>query len=97
VERHDSGSAVQDDLDGVVSAALDAAQHLLAKNGEFFPFGITVSDSGDIGLTATDPESVITPRHSPCWIPFTRARPAIVSLIERSGSLLMSRPAAATP
>jgi hypothetical protein len=46
---------VQDDLDRVVTAALDTAQHLLARNGEFFPFGITVSESGDVGMTAGDP------------------------------------------
>lgn len=53
--RQTTPQAVQDDLDGVLSAALDTAQHLLAKNGDFFPFGITVSDIGDIGMAAGDP------------------------------------------
>jgi hypothetical protein len=53
--RDTTPQAVQDDLDGVVTAALNAAQHLLTKNGEFFPFGITVSRSGEIGMTAADP------------------------------------------
>jgi hypothetical protein len=42
-------------LDAVVTAALNAAQDLLTKNGEFFPFGITVAESGDVGLAAADP------------------------------------------
>jgi len=46
---------VQDDLDAALSAGLDAALNLLTKNGEFFPFGVTVNDVGQVGLTATDP------------------------------------------
>jgi len=46
---------VQDDLDSALSAALDAALNLLTKNGEFFPFGVTVNDAGQVGLTAADP------------------------------------------
>lgn len=46
---------VQDDLDAVVTAALDAALALLSKNGEFFPFGVTISDAGDVAMAAADP------------------------------------------
>jgi hypothetical protein len=53
--RATTSQAVQDDLDAVVGAALDAAQSLLAKQGEFFPFGITLSDAGEMGFTGADP------------------------------------------
>jgi hypothetical protein len=46
---------VQDDLDALATAALDAAEGLLAKRGEFFPFAVTVRDDGEIGLAAADP------------------------------------------
>ena len=54
--RETTPPAVQDDLDAVLTAALDAAEHHLARSGEFFPFGITVSDSGDIGIAGAIPE-----------------------------------------
>lgn len=53
--RDSTPQAVQDDLDAVLSAALDAALNLLSKSGEFFPFGVTVSDAGAVGLAAADP------------------------------------------
>ena len=53
--RDTTPQQVQDDLDGVVSTALDAALSLLTKNGQFFPFGVTVSDEGDIAMAAADP------------------------------------------
>jgi len=43
---------VQDDLDDIATAALDAAKDMLTKRGEFFPFGITVSSDGEVGLAA---------------------------------------------
>jgi hypothetical protein len=52
--RETTPQPVQDDLDGVITAALHAAQDLLTKNGEFFPFGITVAESGEVGLAAAD-------------------------------------------
>ncbi|MDX6286994.1 MAG: hypothetical protein QOG53_2479 [Frankiales bacterium] len=52
--RETTPQLVQDDLDAVLSAALDAAQNLLNKNGEFFPFGVTVSETGEVGLAAAD-------------------------------------------
>src|SRR4051812_37232475 len=52
--RETTPQPVQDDLDAVLSAALDAAQNLLNKNGEFFPFGVTVSEAGEVGLAAAD-------------------------------------------
>ncbi|WP_456845108.1 hypothetical protein [Cellulomonas sp. P5_C6] len=53
--RDTTPADVQDDLDGVVGAALDAAQDLLAKNGEFFPFVITLDNDGALALAAGDP------------------------------------------
>jgi len=53
--REATPQSVQDDLDGVVTAALNAAQDLLTKNGEFFPFILTLSASGDMGLAAAEP------------------------------------------
>jgi hypothetical protein len=53
--RDDTPPAVQDDLDSLAAVALDAARHLLDKNGEFFPFGVTLSDDGEQRLVAGDP------------------------------------------
>ena len=53
--REATPKSVQDDLDGIVTAALNAAQDLLTKNGEFFPFAMTMSASGEMGLAAADP------------------------------------------
>ncbi|MEM9789912.1 MAG: hypothetical protein AAF842_05845 [Planctomycetota bacterium] len=35
-------------LDAVLTEAIDLAQHLLSKNGEFFPFGIRAIESGEL-------------------------------------------------
>jgi hypothetical protein len=53
--RDETPQAVQDDLDGLAAVALDAARALLEKNGEFFPFGVTLSDDGEQKLVAGDP------------------------------------------
>jgi hypothetical protein len=52
--RDTTPQAVQDDLDGIVGLALDAALNLLTKNGEFYPFGVTVSDEGQAALTSPE-------------------------------------------
>lgn len=54
--RDSTPQAAQDDLDAMLSTALDAALHLLTKNGEFFPFGVTVGTAGQVGLAAADPD-----------------------------------------
>lgn len=46
---------VQDDLDALVSSALDTAQGLLDRNGELFPFGVTVDPRGDVAVVHGDP------------------------------------------
>jgi hypothetical protein len=53
--RDDTPQPVQDDLDGLAGAALDAAQNLLAKNGEFYPFAVTLTADGDGRLVGADP------------------------------------------
>jgi len=53
--RDTTPQAAQDDLDAMLSMALDAALNLLTKNGEFFPFGVTVGQDGQVGLAAADP------------------------------------------
>ncbi len=45
----------QDDLDGLLNIALPFAQKMLAKSGEFYPFGATVTVSGETRLVASDP------------------------------------------
>jgi hypothetical protein len=47
--------AVQEDLDGLFSVALDAASEFLAKNGEFFPFGFSVDDDDEVAMLGADP------------------------------------------
>jgi hypothetical protein len=44
--RNSTPQHVQDDLDELVGVALDAAQAMVAKNGEFFPFGVTQNNEG---------------------------------------------------
>lgn len=34
---------------------MEAAQHLLGKNGEFFPFGFTLTTEGEQRMVAADP------------------------------------------
>jgi hypothetical protein len=53
--RDDTPQPNQDDLDGLAGTALDTGQNLLAKNGEFFPFGVTLTTDGDQRLVAADP------------------------------------------
>jgi len=54
---------VQDDLDALVTLAVDHAQHLLKKNGEFFPFGVAMSDEGVDYFFSADPEVRIETDH----------------------------------
>ena len=52
--RDSTSSEAQDDLDGLFNAGLEAAESLLAKRGEFFPFGIEV-DGEELCLFGADP------------------------------------------
>jgi hypothetical protein len=53
--RDTTSQAVQDDLDSLVTPAIDAAAQLLNKNGEFFPFCLTVGLDGELGFDHADP------------------------------------------
>lgn len=50
--RSSTPEPVQDDLDALLDSALSAAEHLLDKNGEFYPFAMTLDDEGDTALVA---------------------------------------------
>ena len=42
------------ELDALLEELLKFAQQMLKKQGEFFPFGGTISSQGELGLTAAD-------------------------------------------
>ncbi len=42
----------REDLDNLLSACIPFAQEMLAKHGTFFPFGCTMSPTGEISLAA---------------------------------------------
>jgi hypothetical protein len=52
--RASASQQAQDDLDGLVNVTLPFAQQMLAKNGEFYPFGAAVTASGETRLIASD-------------------------------------------
>jgi hypothetical protein len=45
----------QNDLDGLVNAALPFATQMLESHGEFFPFGVALDGSGATRMVAGDP------------------------------------------
>ena len=56
--RDTASASAQDDLDGLLNLVLPLAQELLGKNGQFYPFGASVSATGEASLTAPDPGPV---------------------------------------
>jgi len=46
--------AERTELDGLLDPLLDLAQDMLRKHGEFFPFGATLSTTGEMSLNAGD-------------------------------------------
>jgi len=55
--RDSATQEAQDDLDGLVNVVLPFAEKLLHEHGEFFPFGATVSDSGEVTMLAGKPDN----------------------------------------
>ena len=53
--RDETARPIQDDLDLLADEALSAAQHLLEKNGEFYPFAVSLSIDGATQMAAGDP------------------------------------------
>jgi len=53
--RDTASASAQEDLDGLLNVVLPLAQELLGKNGQFYPFGASVSATGEASLTAADP------------------------------------------
>jgi hypothetical protein len=54
--RDSASQQAQDDLDGLVNAALPFATGQLDKHGEFFPYGVALNDAGEARTLAGDPD-----------------------------------------
>jgi len=52
--RETTTQQTQDDFDQLVNAVLPFAQHLLAKHGEFYPFGAVTTTDGEVRSTAAE-------------------------------------------
>ncbi len=53
--RDTTPQPVQDDLDTLLSSGMELARSLLEKNGEFYPFGMTMDLDGELAILGADP------------------------------------------
>ncbi|MFZ6002469.1 MAG: hypothetical protein ACOYXM_00915 [Actinomycetota bacterium] len=53
--RDDASQQAQDDLDGLVGAALPFAEEMLDQRGEFFPYALALDEAGEARVVAGDP------------------------------------------
>ncbi len=60
--RDFASQQAQDDFDELLNATLPFAQEMLAKHGEFFPYGAAITSSGDVKQVAGDPGEGEQPR-----------------------------------
>jgi hypothetical protein len=55
--RDSTSQQAQDDLDGLLNAALLFAEQTISKYGEMYPFGAAVTADGELKMLAADPGS----------------------------------------
>ena len=52
--RDTASTSAQKDLDDLLNFVVPLAQELLGKNGQFYPFGATMSQAGEASLVGED-------------------------------------------